>query len=174
MYACYLGGGRIWRTAYTHSMVARRAPARLGAWCGGAGRSGRGGVVQREVVCAMLEVVDPVLDVLGVRVHGRRDDLRQVVGEEVGGVETRVARPVPPALPVLGTAGKKAEASQFTLCNEIMQPNPKRKVVGALAAANRRKFDDLKLGAARDSRPSRSSRMQGSLGCLMRCTAPHP
>ena len=91
-------------------MVARHAPARLGAWCGGAGRSGRGGVVQREVVCALLEVVDPVLDVLGVRVHGRRDDLREVVGEEIGGVEARIARSIPSALPVFGTAGEKAEA----------------------------------------------------------------
>ena len=64
-------------------------------------------------MCALLEVVDPVLDVLGVRVHGRRDDLRQVVGEEVGGVEARIAHSftIPPALPVFGTTGEEAEAT---------------------------------------------------------------
>ena len=39
---------------------------------------------------ALLEAVDLVLDVLGVRVDGRRDDLGEVVGEEIGRVEARV------------------------------------------------------------------------------------
>ena len=60
---------------------------------------------------ALLEAVDLVLDVLGVRVDGRRDDLGEVVGEEIGRVEARVARPIPPALPVFGTTGKEAEAT---------------------------------------------------------------
>ena len=49
-------------------------------------------------------------DVLGVREDGRRHDPRHVVREEVGGVEARVARPIPPAFPVFGTTGEKAEA----------------------------------------------------------------
>ena len=60
---------------------------------------------------ALLEAVDLVLDVLGVRVDGRRDDLGEVVGEEIGRVEARVARPIPPALPVFGTTGEEAEAT---------------------------------------------------------------
>ena len=101
-------GGR-----HTLTLWSRGACRQGLAWCGGAGRSGSGGVGigEREVVCALLEVVDPVLDVLGVRVHGRRDDLGEVVGEEIGRVEARVARPIPPALPVFGTTGKEAEAT---------------------------------------------------------------
>ena len=67
----------------------------------------------------------------------------------------------------------RSYTSQFTRCNEIMQPGPERKVVGALAAANRRKSRRLQTRKARDSRPNKGSRMQGLLGCLMRCTAPH-
>ena len=44
------------------------------------------------------------------RRHGRRHDLGEVVREEVGGMEARVARPIPPALPVFCTTGKEAEA----------------------------------------------------------------
>ena len=59
---------------------------------------------------ALLEADDAVDDVLGVRVHGRRHDPRHVVREEVGRVEARVARSIPSALPVFGTAGEEAEA----------------------------------------------------------------
>ena len=77
--------------------------------------SGAGVVIgQHELERALLEADDAVDDVLGVRIHGRRDDLGEVVGEEIGGMEARVARPIPPALPVLGTAGKKAEAPGTT------------------------------------------------------------
>ena len=70
---------------------------------------------------ALLEAVDLVLDVLGVRVDGRRDDLGEVVGEEIGRVEARVARPIPPALPVFCAPGKKAESpgtAQYDLACE--------------------------------------------------------
>ena len=78
--------------------------------CGGARRLGRGGAGQRELVRALLEADDALLDVQRVRVHGRRHDLGEVVREEVGGMEARVARPIPPALPVFCTTGKEAEA----------------------------------------------------------------
>ena len=98
------------RTRQSHAyMVARREPAGLSRR-GGARRSGRGSIGQREVVCALLEADDALLDVLRVRVHGRGHDLGEVVREEVGGVEARIARPVSPALPVFGATGKKAEA----------------------------------------------------------------
>ena len=48
---------------------------------------------------------------LGVRVDGRRHDPREVVREEVGGVEARIARAVAPALPILRPPGKEAEAT---------------------------------------------------------------
>ena len=57
-------------------------------------------VGQRDVERALLEAVDAVLDVPGVRVDGRRHDLHEVVGEEIGRVEARVARAIPSALPV--------------------------------------------------------------------------
>ena len=41
-----------------------------------------------------LQADDAVADVLGVRVHGRRHDPREMVREEVGRVEARVARSV--------------------------------------------------------------------------------
>ena len=78
---------------------------------GGARRSGRRSIGQREVVCALLEADDALLDVLRVRIHGRGHDLGEVVREEVGGVEARIARPIPPALPVFGTTGKEADVS---------------------------------------------------------------
>ena len=84
-----------------------RDAAARGALCrGGAG----GAVSQRELERALLEADDAVGDVFGVREDGRRDDLGHVVRQVVGRVEARVARPIPPALPVFGTTGKKAEA----------------------------------------------------------------
>ena len=100
-------GGRHTLTLWSHGTCRRGL-----ALCGSAGRSGRGGagIGKREVVRALLEADDAVDDVLGVRVHGRRHDPRHVVREEVGRVEARVARSIPPALPVFGTTGEKAEA----------------------------------------------------------------
>ena len=76
---------------------------------------------QQNCVRALLEAVDLVLDVLGVRVDGRRDDLGEVVGEEIGRVEARVARPIPPALPVFGTTGKEAEATGTARAGKLTQ-----------------------------------------------------
>ena len=59
---------------------------------------------------ARLEAVDALLDVLRVRVDGRGHDLGEVVREEVGGVEARVAGAVAPSLPIVRTARKEAEA----------------------------------------------------------------
>ena len=73
-----------------------------GAYLGGA----RGGVGLREVVRARLEAVDALLDVLRVRVDGRGHDLGEVVREEVGGVEARVAGAVAPSLPILCTGDR--------------------------------------------------------------------
>ena len=100
---------------HTHTLVARHVPAVSLLRCGSGRRSSRGSidVGQREVVRALLEADDAddaVDDVLSVRVHGRRDDPRKVVPEEVGRVEARVARSIPPALPIFGAAGKVAEA----------------------------------------------------------------
>ena len=97
-------GGRHTLTLWSHGTCRRGL-----ALCGSAGRSGRGGagIGKREVVRALLEADDAVDDVLGVRVHGRRHDPREMVREEVGRVEARVARSIPPALPVFGTPGKR-------------------------------------------------------------------
>ena len=59
----------------------------------------------------MIEADDAVGNVLGVREDGRRHDPREVVREEVGGVEARIARAVAPALPILRPPGKEAEAT---------------------------------------------------------------
>ena len=101
-------------------MVARRWPAGSGAVRGsrggGAGRLCRGDagvsgvVILLQLERALLQADDAVADVLGVRVDSRRHDPRHVVREEVGRVEARVARSVPPALPVFCAAGKEAEA----------------------------------------------------------------
>ena len=102
------------------SMVARRVPAGAGAarwWRDAAARGALsrdgavGALVLLQLERALLQADDAVDDVLGVRIHGRRDDLGEVVGEEIGGKEARVARPIPPALPVFGTTGEEAEAT---------------------------------------------------------------
>ena len=114
------------------SMVARRVPAGAGAarwWRDAAARGAlsRGGAVGALVLLqlerALLQADDAVDDVLGVRIHGRRDDLGEVVGEEIGRMEARVARPIPPALPVLGTTGKKAEAPGTAAPNASERPS---------------------------------------------------
>ena len=87
------------------------ATPRGGGARGALRRGGVGAIAgPRELESALLEADDAVADVLGVRVHGRRHDPRRVVREEVGRVEARVARSIPPALPVFGTMGEKAEA----------------------------------------------------------------
>ena len=58
---------------------------------------------------ARLEAVDALLDVLRVRVDGRGHDLGEVVRQEVGGVEARVAGAVAPSLPIVRTAREEAE-----------------------------------------------------------------
>ena len=101
---------RYGRTARAGGVRCGAAVLRGGAR-GALRRGGAGAVIgQRELERALLEADDAVDDVLGVRVHGRRHDPRHVVREEVGRVEARVARSVPPALPVFCAPGKKAEA----------------------------------------------------------------
>ena len=113
------GGAQAADGLYTtrYGRTARAGGVRCGAvvlrgGARGALRRGGAGVAigQRELERALFEADDAVDDVLGVRVHGRRHDPREMVREEVGRVEARVARSVPPALPVFGTAGEKAEA----------------------------------------------------------------
>ena len=105
-------------TPVTHTRWRRGASRRGLSRCGGARRLGRGSAGQREPVRALLEADDALLDVLRVRVHGcRRHDLGEVVREEVGGMEARVARSIPPALPVFCATGKEAEAPGTTAPN---------------------------------------------------------
>ena len=102
--------------AYTHTHTGRAAYAG-GVRCSAAalGALSRGVVVgvagQREVVRALLEADDAVGNMLGVREDGRRHDPREVVREEVGGMEARIVRAVAPALPILPPPGEKAEAT---------------------------------------------------------------
>ena len=110
MYHVICGGAHNGGRPTVHSMVARRWPAGSGAVRGsrggGAGRLCRGDagvsgvVILLQLERALLQADDAVADVLGVRVDSRRHDPRHVVREEVGRVEARVARSVPPALPV--------------------------------------------------------------------------
>ena len=87
------------------------AAALRGGERGALRRGGVGAIAgPRELESALLEADDAVADVLGVRVDSRRHDPRHVVREEVGRVEARVARSVPPALPIFCAAGKEAEA----------------------------------------------------------------
>ena len=79
-------------TPVTHTRWRRGASRRGLSRCGGARRLGRGGAGQRELVRALLEADDALLDVQRVRVHGRRHDLGEVVREEVGRMEARVCR----------------------------------------------------------------------------------
>ena len=116
MYACYVWNGYTTALAYTHTHAGRAAHAGGVRCCAAAlGALSRGVVVgvagQREVVRALLEADDAVDDVRGVREDGRRHDPLEVVHEEGGGVEARVARAVAPALPVLRPSGEKAEAT---------------------------------------------------------------
>ena len=113
LYACYVCYGYITAEAYTHTHSGRAARAGEVRCCAAALGALSRGVVrvagQREVVRALLEADDAVGNVLGVRVDGRRHDPREVVREEGGGVEARIARAVAPALPILRPPGKKAE-----------------------------------------------------------------
>ena len=112
---CYVCYGCIAAEAYTHTHSGRAARAGEVRCCAAArGALSRGAVRvagQREVVRALLEADDAVDDVRGVREDGRRHDPLEVVHEEGGGVEARVARAVAPALPVLRPSGEKAEAA---------------------------------------------------------------
>ena len=96
----------------THSHDGRAPEAARHEHSAGARRLGgaRGGAGLREVARAGLEAVDALLDVLRVRVDGRGHDLGEVVRQEVGGVEARVAGAVAPSLPIVRTARKEAEA----------------------------------------------------------------
>ena len=106
VFGLYNGG----HASHTHTMEARRKPAGSIAVRRREAPRPRKRRPQRELVRALLEADDALLDVQRVRVHGRRHDLGEVVREEVGGVEARIARPISPALPVFGATGKKAEA----------------------------------------------------------------
>ena len=103
----YAGGGEV---------RARAGAKRLGGASGGVGL--------REVVRARLEAVDALLDVLRVRVDGRGHDLGEVVREEVGGVEARVAGAVAPSLPILRTAREEAQAPGAAAPNATQGPRP--------------------------------------------------
>ena len=83
-------------TPVQHTLTAQQTLAQSGRQCGG-GRLRRGGLAsEREVVGALLEAVHTVLDVLGVRVDGRRHDVGEVVGEVVRWVKFGVGGAVAP------------------------------------------------------------------------------
>ena len=109
---CGTGTPRHWPVHTTRTHAGRAAHAGGVRCCAAAlGALSRGVAGQREVVRALLEADDAVDDVRGVREDGRRHDPLEVVHEEGGGVEARVARAVAPALPVLRPSGEKAEAT---------------------------------------------------------------